>query len=190
MNGRGWCDIAYNFLVDKYGQIFEGRDRRHQPTCSRIGLRHQLGQRADDGRLADGQPRQGAAQHRDEGRHGQARRLAGRHVLPGSGQGWSQHRRQVAAAHLRSPQRRRARPAPASTATPGSTPRADSATASPTTSSQYRSEIKSAAWRLDGLRQTVTGPVEAGEIGSATWRQTAFTKYDFFWRSGYRLPTT
>jgi hypothetical protein len=21
----GWCDIAYNFLVDKYGQIFEGR---------------------------------------------------------------------------------------------------------------------------------------------------------------------
>jgi hypothetical protein len=25
MNGRGWCDIGYNFLVDKYGQIFEGR---------------------------------------------------------------------------------------------------------------------------------------------------------------------
>jgi N-acetylmuramoyl-L-alanine amidase len=23
---KGWCDIAYNFLVDKYGQIFEGRD--------------------------------------------------------------------------------------------------------------------------------------------------------------------
>lgn len=23
--GRGWCDIAYNFLVDKYGQTFEGR---------------------------------------------------------------------------------------------------------------------------------------------------------------------
>ncbi|MGH3496144.1 MAG: N-acetylmuramoyl-L-alanine amidase [Nocardioidaceae bacterium] len=22
---RGWCDIAYNFLVDKYGNIFEGR---------------------------------------------------------------------------------------------------------------------------------------------------------------------
>ena len=22
---RGWCDIAYNFLVDRYGQIFEGR---------------------------------------------------------------------------------------------------------------------------------------------------------------------
>jgi SpoIID/LytB domain protein len=25
MKARGWCDIGYNFLVDKYGQIFEGR---------------------------------------------------------------------------------------------------------------------------------------------------------------------
>jgi hypothetical protein len=23
--GLGWCDIAYNFLIDKYGRIFEGR---------------------------------------------------------------------------------------------------------------------------------------------------------------------
>ena len=26
MNGRDWCDIGYNFLIDKYGQIFEGRN--------------------------------------------------------------------------------------------------------------------------------------------------------------------
>ena len=25
MKQRGWCDIGYNFVVDKYGQIFEGR---------------------------------------------------------------------------------------------------------------------------------------------------------------------
>ncbi len=25
VHGNGWCDIGYNFLVDKYGQIFEGR---------------------------------------------------------------------------------------------------------------------------------------------------------------------
>jgi uncharacterized protein with LGFP repeats len=25
MQGRGWCDIGYNFLVDKYGQTFVGR---------------------------------------------------------------------------------------------------------------------------------------------------------------------
>ncbi len=25
MNGRDWCDLGYNFLIDKYGQIFEGR---------------------------------------------------------------------------------------------------------------------------------------------------------------------
>lgn len=25
VKGRGWCDIGYNFLVDRYGRIFEGR---------------------------------------------------------------------------------------------------------------------------------------------------------------------
>jgi len=25
VQGRGWCDIGYNFLIDKFGRIFEGR---------------------------------------------------------------------------------------------------------------------------------------------------------------------
>lgn len=26
IDGRGWCDIGYNFIVDKWGNIYEGRD--------------------------------------------------------------------------------------------------------------------------------------------------------------------
>ena len=33
--GRGWCDIAYNFLVDRYGTVFEGRSGG--PTLPVIG---------------------------------------------------------------------------------------------------------------------------------------------------------
>jgi hypothetical protein len=34
--GRGWCDIGYNFLVDKYGQMFQGR--RGDPSRLVVGV--------------------------------------------------------------------------------------------------------------------------------------------------------
>lgn len=37
-NIRGWGDIGYNFLVDKYGQMFEGRDRSYDAPWSQMSV--------------------------------------------------------------------------------------------------------------------------------------------------------
>ncbi|GAA3527284.1 hypothetical protein GCM10022234_25630 [Aeromicrobium panaciterrae] len=183
-NGRGWCDIAYNFLVDKYGQIFEGRaggiNRPVRGSDSGLNSVNELTMGVSlMGNLDKVQP---STAMKDATVKLVGWRVGTFYLIPVKGglniggvwlQRISGHRNVV------------------STACPGKygyawlNAKGGLRDRVSNYVSQYRSAIKSAAWRLDGLKQTVTGPVEAGEVGSATWRQTAFTKYDFFWRSSF-----
>ncbi len=178
-SGRGWCDIAYNFLVDKYGQIFEGRsggvDRPVRGSHSGNNTVNELTMGvALMGNLDKAKPstpmksstvalvawRLGTYYKPAKG----TLKIGGKTLNRISG-----HRNVV------------------STACPGKygyawigakgglRDRVDGRT------STYQSLIRSAAWRLDKNTGSVTGSVQQGEILSSAWHRTIYKNMDFFW---------
>lgn len=181
-DGRDWCDIAYNFLVDKYGQIFEGRaggvDRPVRGSHSGnstvnertmgVALMGNLDRakpttamktstvRLVGWRLATFyKPAKGTV------------RIGGKTLNRISG-----HRNVV------------------STACPGkygySWIGASGGLRDRVASyiAKYRSPIRSAIWRLDQNTGSVTGGVQQGELANSAWRRMLFQNLDLFWVTG------
>ena len=113
----GWSDIAYNFLVDAYGTIWEGRYGGMDQAVR--GRAHARLQRLLDRLLRHRQPRHRPAHPGDAGLAGEARRLEALHVRPrpaGLDPGHVRGQRQVpegpgghAAGHRRTPRHQRHR---------------------------------------------------------------------------------
>ncbi|WP_332643189.1 N-acetylmuramoyl-L-alanine amidase [Aeromicrobium sp.] len=178
-SGRGWCDIAYNFLVDKYGQIFEGRfGGVDKPVRGSHSGNNTVNERtmgiALMGNLDKARPTSAMKTS--------AVKLAGwrlaTYYKPAKGsvsigsktlQRISGHRNVV------------------STACPGkygySWLLASGGMRDRVSSyiSNYQSKIKTAAQSLDGLTGSVTGSVKQGEIGGDTRRRTMFSRMNIFW---------
>ncbi|MDR7087628.1 hypothetical protein J2X11_002467 [Aeromicrobium panaciterrae] len=178
-SGRGWCDIAYNFLVDKYGQIFEGRAGGvDKPVRGSHSGNNTVNERtmgiALMGNLDKARPTSDMKTA--------TVKLAGwrlaTYYKPATGsvsiggktlQRISGHRNVV------------------STACPGKYGyawlKADGGLRDRVASyiSKYQSKIKSAAQSLDGLTGSVTGPVKQGELGGDTRRRTMFGNMNIFW---------
>ncbi|MEO6606370.1 MAG: N-acetylmuramoyl-L-alanine amidase [Aeromicrobium sp.] len=181
-DGRDWCDIAYNFIIDKYGQIFEGRnggyDKPVRGSHSGDNSVNELTMGvALMGNLDTVQP--------STAMKTSAVRLAGWRLAtfykPAVGtvkvgsktlNRISGHRNVV------------------STACPGKYGyawiSADGGLRDRVESyiSNYTSPIRSEIWRLDKNMATVTGGIQQGEYVTSAWRRMLFQKVDIYWVSG------
>ena len=181
-SGRGWCDIAYNFLVDKYGRVFEGRyggvDRPVRGSHS--------------GNNTVNERTMGVAMmgNLDRTRPTSAMKTSVVKLV-----GWrlaTYYKPAVGKVSIggKSLHRISGHRNVVSTACPGkygySWLSSDGGLRDRVESyiAKYDTPIKAAAKQLDGLNGSVTGSVIQGELGGDTRRRTKFSKMNIFWFAG------
>lgn len=205
MKGRGWCDIAYNFLVDKYGQIFKGRagDTNRTIRGSHAGITEvntdTMGVSLM-GNLDKKKPttamknatvkligwRMGTTYLAATGKYTEKYKVKKHYKCT------VHHKKKTCTktvTHTKSLNRIAGHRNVVSTACPGKYGYAwlvDKSSHGLRTRvkkyiSDYTSGIKTAAAKLP---TSVKGVVKTGEVGSSTRRHTVFSKLDFYWLKG------
>lgn len=185
MRSRGWCDIGYNFLVDKYGRIFEGR-----AGGTKLQVRGAHAGNFDVNTYTTGISMMGnfdVARPSAALKNAMVRlvgwRLGTRYVTPKGSFRLDGHRLKNIAGH-RDVARAGFRPATA-TACPGRYGYSWMKTGLIPRVSSYLSNFHSAiAAKAEALGRPTVGTVYSGEQKISGGRQTVFTKGTMWWKSG------
>jgi uncharacterized protein with LGFP repeats len=176
MKGRDWCDIAYNFLIDKYGQIFKGRD----------GDSNRAVRGSHAGNSAVNEQTMGVSLmgNLDKAKPSTAMKNATVRLI-----GWRMGTTYLPATgsyHLGGKVLNRiaGHRNVVSTACPGKygyawlSEKGGLRDRVAKYISRYASGIKAAAAKIPAATK---GDVVIGEVGGSTWRRTFFAKLDFYW---------